>query len=95
MRRKVSVLFVLLSLLIVVGCSYDNIVAETSPYVSYTVDLQVVQSGYNGEWCWFHPRAAKCGDNSTIVMLMQPWITSHSDFYQFLSEMKTFDEGEN
>ena len=95
MRRKVSVLFVLLSLLIVVGCSYDNIVAETSPYVSYTVDLQVVQSGYNGEWCWFHPRAAKCGDNSTIVMLMQPWITSHSDFYQFLSEMKTFDGGEN
>lgn len=73
------------------GCNDSNIIDYSG--VNYSVDLQIVKSGYNEKWCWYHPRAAKCGNDKDIVLLMQPWITSHSDYYQFLNMMKTTNGG--
>lgn len=74
------------------SCDNENSSID-NPYVNYSVDLSIVTSGYNGEWCWFQPRAASCGNDRDIVMLMQPWVTSHPDFILFMHEMKTTDGG--
>ena len=71
----------------------DNSVIE-DPRVRFSLDVQVVSQGFNGEWCWFHPRATRLGDENSIALLMQPWITNQSDFFQFLSEMRTSDKGQ-
>lgn len=81
-------------LLLLIGCSNEDNQNE-SELVKYTVSLNVIQEGYDGKECWLHPRACKCGDNNDILLLMQPWVTSHSDFYQFLYEKWSYDEGEN
>ncbi len=76
------------------ACNYsDNETGVESPYVHYSVDLKIVYEGYHENWCWFHPRSAKCGNDEEMVILMQPWVTSHADFYQFLSVMKTSNGG--
>lgn len=90
------VVFLLLLHLLLCCSTNDNLSEESPvPYAKFSVELQVVSSGYNGEWCWFQPRAAKFGNKEEMVILMQPWVTSHSDFVLFMHEVRTKDGGED
>lgn len=88
--KQALLLFVFSALPCFIGCSLDdNVTQDESLYVKYSVEVNTILEGYHDSWCWFHPRVAKLGDRQDYVMLMQPWITSHSDFYQFLNMLSS------
>ncbi len=42
--------------------------------VAYKVQLDVISEGFDGKFCWFHPRAGAIpGDLPTVVLTMQRW----------------------
>lgn len=48
--------------------------------VPYTIKLDVVTEGMNGDKCWFHPRAGAIpGASPTVVLTMQQWNTKRSE----------------
>lgn len=66
--------------------------------LDYEIQLDTVLSGFNGEFCWFHPRAGSIpgmGKNGgpAIVMTLQKWFVSASDYFSGLSVMRTDDLG--
>lgn len=60
----------------------------------YTIQLDVVSSGFDGISCWFHPRAGILpGSTPTVVLTMQKWIVKRSDVFLPLWGTYTTDMG--
>lgn len=92
-RKGLKHFIILLTLFFLfVGCNPMN--ENGVPYVKYSFELSVIQSGYNGEWCWFHPRATRFSNDDNIILLMQPWITKNSDYYSFMYVMTSSNRGQ-
>ncbi len=78
-------------LLITTGAS----AAETpfSP-VEYRVQLDIVSEGYDGKFCWFHPRAGAIpGSPPTVVLTLQRWRIAASDVFYPVSSQWSLDLG--
>lgn len=58
--------------------------------VKYNVQLDVVSEGFDGKFCWFHPRAGAIpgeGPGGVVVLTMQRWRLAASDvFYPVASQ---------
>ncbi|MFN7932959.1 MAG: hypothetical protein U0R19_06500 [Bryobacteraceae bacterium] len=67
----------------------------SAPAQDFTIKLEKVRSGYDGETCWVHARAgivpAKTGPS--VVLTMQKLLLTGSDVFYALSEMRTDDFG--
>lgn len=65
--------------------------------VDYTVELDVIRSGYDGEHCWVHPRAgvvpAADGGVPAVVLTLQNLWLGGSDVFGPLHEMRSDDRG--
>src|SRR5579862_8595832 len=62
--------------------------------VDYHVQLDVVSEGYDGKFCWFHPRAGAIpGSVPTVVLTMQRWRLAASDVFYPVSSTWTRDLG--
>lgn len=65
--------------------------------VDYTVQLDVIRSGFDGVHCWVHPRAgivpAAAGGPPAVVLTMQQLWLKGSDVFGPLNEMRTDDLG--
>ncbi len=62
------------------------------------VTLDVLLEGFNGEFCWFHPRAAAIppggeGAPPAVLLTMQKWYVSVSDYFSGLSTLYSPDMG--
>lgn len=85
--------------LAVLGGAAAMLVAETSGTpapVDYTVQLDVVRSGYDGVHCWVHPRAGivvQPGQPPAVVMTLQKLWLQGSDVFGPLHELRTDDLG--
>lgn len=83
MKAKPVFVFLLFSISIP-ACS-----GKLQPYKSqnkkaldYTIQLDVISSGFDGESCWFHPRAGVIpGKGGSIVFTMQKWMVKRSDVF--------------
>ena len=68
--------------------------AATPAPVPYTIKLDVVTEGMDGEKCWFHPRAGAIpGARPTVVLTMQKWNTKRSDVFYPVASGETVDLG--
>lgn len=79
-------------LALVVSTSTVLLQAEQGPKpVPYMLDLMVVSDGFDGKFCWFHPRAGAIpGRTPTVVWTMQKWMFSQSDvFFPVQSQVST------
>ena len=62
--------------------------------VAYKVQLDVVSEGFDGKFCWFHPRAGAIpGGCPTVVLTMQRWRFAASDVFYPVSSRWTRDLG--
>lgn len=62
--------------------------------VEYRVQLDVVSEGYDGKFCWFHPRAGAIpGPTPTVVLTLQRWRLAASDVFYPVSSQWTRDLG--
>ncbi len=62
--------------------------------VKYNVQLDVVSDGFDGKFCWFHPRAGAIpGDTPTVVLTMQRWRLAASDVFYPVASQTTRDFG--
>ncbi|MFC7524269.1 hypothetical protein ACFQRK_09965 [Parapedobacter sp. GCM10030251] len=60
----------------------------------YTLKLDVISSGYDGEKVWFHPRAGIVSkEEPQIVLTLQKWWVERSDVFFALSQMISSDLG--
>jgi len=63
---------------------------------AYSIDLTRVIEDFDGEKCWFHPRAGVIPSSSgapTVVLTMQRWHVNVSDFFSGLSMVQSTDLG--
>ena len=72
-----------------------SLAASPAP-IDYTIQLEVVRSGYDGVHCWVHPRAGivprREGPPVVVLTLQQLWLKG-SDVFGPLNEMRTDDLG--
>jgi hypothetical protein len=62
--------------------------------VKYEVRLETVSDGFDGEYCWFHPRAGAIpGPVPTVVLTMQKWWLRQSDVFLPVQSMTSTDLG--
>lgn len=62
--------------------------------VAYQLRLDVVSDGYDGEFCWFHPRAGAIpGNPPTVVLTLQKWLLKQSDVFLPVQSLFTTDLG--
>ena len=62
--------------------------------VAYRIQADVVSDGYDGQTCWFHPRAgAMPGPVPTVVLTMQKWNVKRSDVFYPLASLESPDLG--
>lgn len=62
----------------------------------YTLKLDVISSGYDGEKVWFHPRAGiVAGERPQVVLTMQKWWIQRSDVFFALSQTISNDLGKH
>jgi hypothetical protein len=66
--------------------------------LGYTVKLDTVLKEFDGTFCWFHPRAgaipgAGKDGGPAVVITMQKWFLSASDYFSGLSVLRTDDMG--
>ncbi|HEY3897152.1 MAG TPA: exo-alpha-sialidase [Chthoniobacter sp.] len=62
--------------------------------VAYHVQLDVISDGFDGKFCWFHPRAGAIpGDSPTVVLTMQRWRLAASDVFYPVASQWTRDFG--
>ena len=69
---------------------------KTTPIIEkdYTIQLDVITSGFDKKTCWVHPRAGTIpGATPIVVMTMQKLLLSGSDIFYALNEMRTDDLG--
>ncbi|MBI5772860.1 MAG: exo-alpha-sialidase [Verrucomicrobia bacterium] len=68
--------------------------AEAPKPVGYRLQLDVVSDGYDGEFCWFHPRAGAIpGPVPTVVLTVQKWWLKQSDVFFPVQSLFTTDLG--
>lgn len=65
------------------------------PIVDYTIHLDTIREGYDGEHCWVHPRAGIVpqpggGPPSVVLTLQQLWLKG-SDLFGPLNELRADD----
>ena len=69
----------------------------TAPFVNYRIALDTIHRGYDGNYCWVHPRAGIVvrGEYRTpaVVVTMQRLLLTGSDVFYALNEMRTNDLG--
>ena len=66
---------------------------ETKP-VDFTIQLDVISSGFDGKMCWVHPRSGAIPGNPPLVVLtLQKLLLSGSDIFYGLHSMHTADRG--
>ncbi len=72
--------------------------AQTKPAAEtpgYDIQLDTINSGYDGETCWVHPRAGTIpGQRPVVVLTMQKLLLAGSDVFYALNEMRTDDLGD-
>ena len=81
-----------LALLLVAGTA----TAATPTVVDYTVQLDVIRSGYDGVHCWVYPRAGivpQPGRPPAVVMTLQNLWLKGSDVFGPLNDLRTDDLG--
>lgn len=65
--------------------------------LDYTVQLEVIRSGYDGEHCWVHPRAGivrqPAGKPPAVVLTLQTLWLKGSDVFGPLNDLRTDDFG--
>lgn len=66
--------------------------------VGYRTHLDVVHKEFDGTFCWFHARpgaipGAGGNGNPAVVITMQKWFLSASDYFSGLSVLRTDDMG--
>lgn len=55
---------------------------KTEEINDYSIQLDVIAEGFDGESCWFHPRAGVIpGKGGSIVFTMQKWMVKRSDVF--------------
>lgn len=70
------------------------ITAKPVTPVPYRIQLDVVSDGYDGQTCWFHPRAgAVPGPTPTVVLTMQKWNVKRSDVFYPIASLVSADLG--
>lgn len=62
------------------------------------IHTEVLLEGFNGEFCWFHPRAASIPPSGeagkpAVLLTMQKWLVSASDYFSGLSTLYSPDLG--
>ena len=68
--------------------------AEPAEPARYQARLEVVLEGYNGNTCWFHPRAGAIpGEIPTVVLTAQKLKLKHSDVYYPIASLESPDLG--
>lgn len=80
--------------------TFPNLMADeesSSPLIK-EVQLDTAHSGFDGVYCWVHPRAGAipgktAQDDPTVVMTMQTLWLKGSDVFGGLNEMRTSDLG--
>lgn len=85
----------------IVGCIallLGGIATAEPTILSYTHELDVVLDDFNGEWCWFHPRAtvippATPDADPAALMTLQKWFLSASDYFSGLSTIMRTPDG--
>jgi hypothetical protein len=83
------------ALLLVVRLPAGGVAAEASVSpVSYRLQLDVVSEGFDGQTCWFHPRAGAIpGPVPTVVLTMQRWNVRRSDVFYAIASGLSADLG--
>jgi lysophospholipase L1-like esterase len=62
------------------------------PNIPYTLQLDTVTRGYDGEMCWVHPRAGVIpGPTPSVVLTMQKLLLTGSDVFYALNDVRTDD----
>lgn len=64
--------------------------------LSYHIELTTVIEDFDGEKCWFHPRAGILPSSDgppTVVLTMQRWYVNVSDYFSGLSFIQSTDLG--
>ena len=62
--------------------------------VKYNVQLDVVSEGFDGKFCWFHPRAGAIpGESPVVVLTMQRWRLAACDVFYPVASQTTRDYG--
>lgn len=64
------------------------------PETRFKVSLETASTGYDGQMCWVHPRAAAIpGTTPTVVLTMQKLLLAGSDVFYALNDTITKDFG--
>lgn len=62
--------------------------------VAYRLQLDTISDGYDGQMCWFHPRAGAIpGATPTVVLTMQRWNLKRSDVFYPVVSLTSADLG--
>ena len=68
--------------------------AQAKEPARFQVRLDVVNEGYDGKTCWFHPRAgAMPGESPTVVLTMQELNLKRSDVFYPIASLESSDLG--
>lgn len=74
--------------------SYVQLVPPIPAEAPFTVELETVSRGYDGETCWVHPRAGAIpGKTPTVVLTMQKLLLTGSDVFYSLNDTLSRDHG--
>lgn len=64
--------------------------------LDYSIQLETVRSGFDGQTCWVHARAGAVADRPGVVVLTtQRLLLSGSDVFFAVNEFRTVDGGRN
>src|SRR5690606_8912547 len=69
--------------------------------LQYSIEPTVVIEEFDGKSCWFHPRGgvipaeSSGGDAPVVVMTMQKWFVSVSDYFSGISYLQSEDMGKS
>ena len=74
-----------------------SVAGDNAP-LDFEIQLDVPHREFDGTWCWFHARAGAIPEGGAsgtpaVIMTMQKWLLSASDFFSVLSDMRTDDLG--
>jgi hypothetical protein len=70
------------------------VAAAASASVAYRLQLDTISDGYDGQMCWFHPRAGAIpGPTPTVVLTMQRWNLKRSDVFYPVVSLQSSDLG--
>lgn len=82
---------------LLVFASFVLVASVHAQQLDYSIELDVAHQEFDGTFSWFHARCAAIPGEETaphVVMTMQKWFLSASDYFSGLSVMHTRDGGE-